>query len=73
VTYWERTVNLLVCRAARALRAPSGMTRISISPAAFHAICSMLPEDAPLWPARRLTMGRMPPHGEAAALGPRLA
>ncbi len=26
-----------------------GMTRIAITPAAYHAICSTLPADAPLW------------------------
>ena len=29
------------------------MTCISISPAAYHAICSTLPEDAPLWSLQR--------------------
>ena len=29
------------------------MTRIAITAAAYNAICSTLPEDAPLWPLQR--------------------
>src|ERR1700722_7571938 len=29
------------------------MIRIAITAAAYHAICSKLPEDAPLWPVHR--------------------
>ena len=29
------------------------MIRIAITPAAYRAICSTLPEDAPLWPVQR--------------------
>lgn len=35
--------------------------------AAYHAICSKLPEDAPLWPVHRRD-GQLPIHIEAAVL-----
>ncbi len=35
---------------ANALKTPSRMIRIAITPAAYDANCSTLPQGAPLWP-----------------------
>ena len=43
------------------------MIRIAITAAAYHAICSTPPEDAPLWPVQRGD-GTCLIHVEAAAL-----
>ena len=43
------------------------MIRIAITGAAYHAICSTLPEDAPLWPVQRRD-GECLIHIEAAVL-----
>ena len=45
------------------------MIRIAITPAAYRAVCSTLPEDAPLWPLQRQG-GPTPVHVEAAVLDP---
>ena len=47
------------------------MIRIAITAAACHAICSTLPEDAPLWPVHRRD-GQCLIHIETAVLYPRV-
>jgi hypothetical protein len=44
-----RRTTIRTCRSARRQR----IIRIAITAAACHAICSTLPEDAPLWPVHR--------------------
>ncbi len=48
------------------------MIRIAMTPAAYEAICSTLPQGAPLWPVQRqggqcLIGRRRPPGGHARA------
>jgi hypothetical protein len=47
------------------------MIRIAVTAAAYHAICSKLPEEAPLWPVHRRDRQCLI-HIEAAVFDPRV-